>query len=314
LRINAQLIDAANGSHLWAERYDRQLTDVFAVQDEVTSQIVGALKITFATKEKKPAAESAPTKFEAHDLLLRARAMINNTIRNREMYEACSELLRKAIELDPVHAEAHAMLAELLGIDYQNHWSANYRSGPVEALRLADRAIAMDPNEPVAHYAAAVASNLNGDLERARSEAQIALALSPNFARAHDGLGVVSMLSGEPLQAIPHFERALRLDPAYSNQLLHFLGMAYLIAGKYATATAYFRERIVLVPESDFSRAYLAAALGHLGDIDEARKIWRELKEINPAYSFEEHVGRFPFKVYADVDGIRQGLAKAGLL
>jgi adenylate cyclase len=149
---------------------------------------------------------------------------------------------------------------------------------------------------------------------RARLEAEATLALNPNFALAHDSLGVVCMLSGEPLQAIEHFERAKRLDPAYGSQLIHFLGMAYLIAGKYVTAAAHFRERIVLVPETDFSRAYLASALGHIGDIEGAGLIWKELKEINPKYSFEEHVGRFPFKVQADVNRIREGLAKAGLL
>jgi adenylate cyclase len=90
--------------------------------------------------------------------------------------------------------------------------------------------------------------------------------------------------------------------------------MAYLIAGKYATAAAYFRERIVLVPDSDFSRAFLATAQGHMGETEEARRVWRELKDIKPDYAFEEHIGRWPFKVQADVDRIREGLVKAGLL
>ncbi len=314
VRINAQLIDATNGAHLWAERFDRQLTDVFAVQDEVTSQIVAALKVKLTPTETSLLAVSGPKSVDAHDLLLRARAIVNGTIRNRGMFEQTRTLLRQAIELDPTYAEAYATLSVLYAIDYQNHWSENHNRSATEALHFADRAIAMNENEPMAHYAAAVASNLNRNLERARTEAEATLALNPNLALAHDSLGVVAMLAGEPLQAIPHFERAMRLDPAYSQQLVHFLGMAYLIAGKYATAAAYFRERIVLVPETDFSRAYLAAALGQMGETDEAQRVWRELKEINPNYSFEEHVGRFPFKVQADVDRIREGLVKARLL
>ncbi len=314
VRINAQLIDAANGGHMWAERYDRELTDVFVVQDEVTSQIVAALKITLTPTETALLAGSASKSIDAHDLLLRARAMMNGTIRNRAMFEQASTLLGKAIELDPTYAEAYAALSVLHALDHHNHWSEHHDRSATEALHFADRAIAMNANEPMAHYAASVASVLGRNLERAQAEAETTLALSPNFALAHDSLGVISMLSGEPLQAIPHFERAMRLDPAYSPQLVHFLGMAYLIARKYATAAAYFRERIVLVPESDFSRAYLAATLGHMDETDEARQVWRELKEINPTYSFEEHVGRLPFKVQADVDRIREGLAKAGLL
>lgn len=314
VRINAQLIDAANGGHLWAERYDRELTDVFVVQDEVTRQIVAALKITLTPTQTTLLAVGAPKNLDAHDLLLRARALMNGTIRNREMFEQISALLRKAIQLDPAYAEAYALLSVLHATDYQNHWSEHHDRSIVDALHYADRAIAINTNEPMAHYAATVAANLYKDLERARTEAEATLALSPNFARAHDSMGVVHLLSGEPLKAIPYFERAMRLEPTYSSQLIHFLGMAYLIAGKYATAAAYFRERIVLVPETDFSRAYLAAALGQMGETEGARRVWGELKEINPKYSFEEHVGRFPFKVQADVDRIREGLVKAALL
>ena len=105
----------------------------------------------------------------------------------------------------------------------------------------------------------------------------------------------------------------MRLDPAHTELYLHFLGMAYLLAGKYETAVTLFRERIVLVPRTDFSRAPLASALGHLGEIDEARRIWRELMEINPKYSFSEHFGRLPFQRQEDVQRIVDGLAKAGL-
>jgi adenylate cyclase len=109
------------------------------------------------------------------------------------------------------------------------------------------------------------------------------------------------------------FERAMLLDPAYTQQNLHLLGMANLLAGKYETAAALLRQRILLAPGTDFSRALLASALGYLGDIDEARRIWRELKEINPKYSFSEHFARQPFANNEDVGRIAEGLAKAGL-
>ena len=115
---------------------------------------------------------------------------------------------------------------------------------------------------------------------------------------------------GQPLEAIPAIEQAMRLDPAFTHQSLHFLGTAYLFAGKYETAAALLRQRIVLVPETDFSRVALASALGHL---DEARRIWAELKEINPKYSFSEYIGRRPLRA-EDAERIAGGLAKAGLL
>lgn len=108
-------------------------------------------------------------------------------------------------------------------------------------------------------------------------------------------------------------EQAMRLDPAWARQYLHFLGVAYLVAGKYETAAALFRQRVILAPTTDFSRAGLASALGHLGDVEEARRIWAELKEINPKYRFSSHFGRQPFRKPEDLDRIAQGLRKASL-
>ncbi len=152
------------------------------------------------------------------------------------------------------------------------------------------------------------------DLGRAKSEADIALSLNPNFAGAYVILGHIQTLSGRPLEAIPALERATRLDPAFRPQHLHFLGMAYLLAGKYETAAALLRERILLMPETDFGRVLLASALGHLGEVEEARRVWSELKEINPKYSFSEHFGRQPFKREEDVQRIAEGLTIAGIV
>ena len=126
-----------------------------------------------------------------------------------------------------------------------------------------------------------MAATFGRDLDRAKSQIDVALSLNPNFAMAYNVLGGIRSYSGQPLEAIPMIERAMRLDPASNHQYLHFLGMAYLLAGKYETAAALLRQRILLVPETDFSRAALASALGHLGEVGEARRIWRELEEIN---------------------------------
>jgi len=140
------------------------------------------------------------------------------------------------------------------------------------------------------------------------------LSLNPSLALGHNLRGSNRIYSGQPLEAIPEIEQAMRLDPASSLHFLHFLGMAYLLAGKYETAAALLRQRIVLVPRTDFSRALLASALGHLGEFEEACRVWEELKEINPNYVFAEHVGRQPFRHGEDVERIEDGLRKARLL
>jgi len=112
---------------------------------------------------------------------------------------------------------------------------------------------------------------------------------------------------------MPIASRRNRFDPAGSSQYLHFLGFAHLMLGNYETAAAHFRERVRLSPQTDLSRALLASALGHLGRLEEARQIWRELMNINPAYSFTAHMNRQPFVNPAEPNKIAAGLAKAGL-
>jgi adenylate cyclase len=313
VRITAQLINAANGGHLWAERYDRDLTDIFAVQDEVTRQIVDALKVKLTPREAARIADSRPMNLEAHDLFLRGRELLFGQRVNREVFDQVVALFSRAIELDPNYADAYAGLGTAYLFDFLNRWTADPDQSLQKAKQCAGRAIDTDPNQPLGHLAAARVAYFEKDLERATSEASVALSLNPNTALAYSTLGGVQTYSGRPQAAIPQIERAIRLDPAFRHQFLHLLGTAYLIAGEYEKASGVFAQRIQLAPETDFSRAFRAAALGHLGQIDEARRTWSELKKVNPKYSFDEHVGRLPFKNQADIDRIRNGLAKAGL-
>jgi adenylate cyclase len=151
------------------------------------------------------------------------------------------------------------------------------------------------------------------DYERAQEAIETALRLNPNDATAQSARGTLAMFLGEPKAAIEHIERAMRLDPGFSQQYLHFLGMAHLLMGHYETAAAMFKERIRLAPETDTSRSSLASTLGHLGEIEEARRVWAELKKINPSYSFTERIARLPFRDPADAAKFAAGLVNAGL-
>jgi adenylate cyclase len=313
VRITAQLVDATNGTHLWADRYDRDLTDIFEVQDDVTRRIVNALKVTLSPDEKARLADSGAPNINAYDCYLRGRELLTVNPKNRERFEQSIKFFMRAAELDPSYSLAYAGLSMAYNLDYQNRWSDD----PDNSLRLAkdnaETAIEKNPKEPFARLVASWAAIFEKDLDRAKSEADIALSLNPNYSGAYVILGHIETLSGRPLEAIPALERATRLDPTFRQQHLHFLGMAHLLAGKYETAAALLRERILLAPGTDFSRVLLASALGYLGEVDEARRIWRELKEINPKYSFGEHFARQAFRKEDDVQRIAEGLTKAGL-
>jgi len=312
VRVTGQLIDAASGAHIWADRFDRDLTDIFAVQDELTQEIIAALKIKLSAPEKARVASGGTKNVDAHDFFLRGRELVIGNKRDREMFAQANVYLRRAIKLDPNYAGPYAALAWAYIMDYQNRWSDSPETSLDQAERLIDKAIAKDDNDPFVHYVAALLGLWKKDYERWAHEADRALSLNPNYGHAHLARGLVHVYSGEPVKGIPYIERAIRLDPA-QQQYRHFLGTAYLVAGNYEAAAAILKERVAITPTTDLSRALLASALGHLGRAEEARQIWRELKEINPQYSYADHFSRLPFRNPADADKFTDGLRKAGL-
>lgn len=313
VRITAQLIDAETGGHLWADRFDRELSDVFAVQDEVTRRIVDALMIKLSPGEAAMLGAVKTTSSKAHDFFLLGREALWGTIRNRDVFERSTDLFAQAIAQDSSYGEPYAGLAMAEVLNWQFHWTDGWSESLEKAEHHVDLALQKSPQIAFVHYVASVLYLWKKDLDRSAAEADAALNLNPNYAQAHNSRGIVNIYGGQPLAAIPHIEQAIRLDPALKQLYIHFLGSAYLVAGKFEAASALFRERIQLAPKTDLSRAFLAVALGHLDKAEEAGRVWRELMEINPKYSFAEHVGRLPFRDQADVDHLSEGLSKVGL-
>jgi len=312
VRITAQLIDAANGGHIWAERFDREITDIFEVQDEVTRRVVDALKTHLTESEAERIAETPTNNVEAHDLFMKGKALTISPNINARSYTQAVDFFARAIALDPGYAQAYAALALAHVFDYHNRWSDDPDRSLSLAGEFAAKAIAANPNESFAHFAASVAAIHLWGPERARPHIDRALQLSPNDPHSLNARGAQAIYAGRPQDAIADLERAMQLDPVFGQQYLQFLGLAHLMLGHNETAAAMFRERILLVPHTDVSRCTLAATLGHLGELDEAQKVWAELKAMRD-YSFAGHMARLPFTNPADKNRIIDGLAKAGL-
>ncbi len=313
VRISAQLIDAGTGHHLWAERYDRELTDIFAVQDEVTKHIVDALRVTLKPAEQALLGRGRTQNVEAHDCFLRGRELLLAPIRNRADFDRILDVLGRAIDLDPGYAEPHAGLGLAHLFDFNNKWG--YVPDALDrSFDFFARAMQLDPNEPYAHYAAAVVCLFRRDLEGAQAQTRKALALNPNYALAYGTRGSIEVFLGRPAEAEPYLLHAIRLDPANTGQYLHFLGLARLVAGDDEAAVATFEDRIRRAPHSDTSRAYMIAALGHLGRLAEARQTWGEIVAINPMFSFKDTLARLPFRNPADLARLAEGIRKARLV
>src|SRR5262245_506911 len=311
VRITAQLIDAGSGGHLWAERFDRDLTDIFATQDDVVKRIVGALSVTLTRGETQRLRRRSTASVEAYESWLRARAVLA-----RGDHDAVAEaraMHRRAIELDPSFAAPHAGLALAALSDYISGWANDPAQALDEAERWARRAIEVDDQEPVSHMAFGNVRMWRRDLDGALAAFDRMIALDPNHAQGHASTGLALVYAGRAAEALGCFAKAMRLDPHYPGVVLHFEAQAHFSLGNDEAAAQLLRERIARDPRTDSSRLLLAACYGQLGRTDDARAVWAELLEVNPGFSLAQRARVLPYKNPRDMERITDGLAKAGL-
>ncbi|MDQ6432729.1 hypothetical protein RB623_01520 [Mesorhizobium sp. LHD-90] len=302
VRINAQLIDAAAGEHLWAERFDRTLEDIFAVQDEVAARIVEAL----VGRLTAPVPRKRPQNLEAHDLCVRARLLTEESPQTaREAYL----LLKRAVELDPSYAEAHALLA-------YNRWLAWTHFGEPEdpnrtlAIELAQKAVVHDPNDAGSFYF--LGTILAYDRRWAESDAAFARALEidPNHADTWAALSDMSVLSGRIPESLEQIRKALRLNPYPACWYFCHLGQAQYAARDYEAAVATLRREETYRTNS---RKFLAASLAQLGRRDEAGREAEMFLVSHPHFTIGHWRSSQPLRDTAVGEHFVDGFRKAGL-
>jgi adenylate cyclase len=311
VRITAQLIDSGSGGHLWAERFDRDLTDIFATQDEVVQKIVAALAVKLTEGEERRLHRRGTSNVDAYESWLRAREALSRS--TRESVAQAKAMHRRAIELDPHFAAPHAGLALAAVSDYVSDWAADPGKALDEAERWARRALELDDQDPISHMALGNLLLWRRDHAGALAEFRRMIELDPNFAQGHTAIGLGLMYAGRAAEALEPFATAMRLDPHYSPIVLHFVAQANFSLGNYEAAAKQLLERIARTPGTDSSRMLLAACYGHLGRIDEARAVWAEMLKINPDFSLAQRARVLPYKEPRDFQRIADGLAKAGL-
>jgi adenylate cyclase len=311
VRITAQLIDAGNGGHLWAERFDRDLTDIFATQDEVVEKIVGALAVTLTRGEEQRLRRRDTDNVDAYECWLRARNLLGRG--TRESIAQAKAMHRRAIEIDQNFAAPHAGLALASISDYASGWASDPAQALDEAERWARRAVELNDQAPVSHMALGAVLLWRRDYEGALAASSRMMALDPNFAQGYAASGLGLTYAGRAAEALEPLAMAMRLDPHYPDMLLHFLAQANFSLGKYEIAAEQLVERIARNPGTDASRMFLASCYGHLGRAEEARAAWAELLKVNPDFSVMQRARVLPYKDPGDFQRIVDGLAKAGL-
>jgi tetratricopeptide (TPR) repeat protein len=312
LRISAQLVDAITGAHYWAERYDRELGEIFAVQDEITRSVAAAIEPQLL------AAEGARTLARSADDLgaweLVARAQTHFWRLTREECAAAIGPLKRAVETFPDYAPARGLLGFCQVFSAHMGWS-DREQGLLPGRQQAVRAIALDDRHPWGHIALAYWAMMERRTEESIAAFRRAVSLNPNSAAAHSHLSRGFAFAGRDREAIEHGEAAIRLSPLDPEMAL-FLGaiaVAHYAAGRYAEAIERSLEAQRLRPAFQGSRRLLCASLAEAGRIDEARSLLATIRREQPQLSLAWIRANVPYQTLELMERYLEGFRKAGL-
>jgi adenylate cyclase len=311
VRITGQLIESATGTHIWAERYDGNLDDVFALQDEITASVVAAVEPTVTAKEIERAKQKRTDSLSAYDLYLRAIAELYDY--RSETFSRAEALLRSAIEQDPDYADALAALADCLGRSVLNGWR-DWAAAVSESSEFARRAVVAEPDNGMALAVAAWVYGLQGRHSDARDLLQRALRSHPNSSNVREICGWVLLWGGEISAAMEQFMAGHRLNPIGPRVRVPTtgIGAAHFFAKPFEDAAEWCGRALQRTPTHNIALRYLAASLAHLGRMSEARAVVERLLASQPTSSLSRS-RQSPFQRKCMLDLYLDGLRKAGL-
>jgi adenylate cyclase len=299
VRITAQLVDATTGFHIWAERYDREVNDIFALQDEVTQHIVRAMAVKLTDAEKARPGRSPTGVPEAYDLVLRGHEERKRA--TREGNAEARRLFVKALDLDPDYASAYAGLSWTHLQSWQFLWSTD-RESLERARELAERATALDDTLVDAYHLLGQVYLWRKEHDRAIAQAERAVALAPNDADGYETLAEILGWSGRAEESIRLIRQAMRLNPRYPFFYLWTLGHALYLVERRQEALHAFGKIVELNPKFVPAYAYQAVVLSEMGRVKAAREAWDKAGQISPGASMPALRERLPYKRPTDLD------------
>jgi TolB-like protein/DNA-binding winged helix-turn-helix (wHTH) protein/Flp pilus assembly protein TadD len=311
IRVNAQLVNAKTGFNAWAQRYDRKVTEVFYVQDEMTRSIVNALAIKVTSQEKSRLAQRATDSLKAYDLFQEGQRISKGKTKEDEIQ--ARELYQKAIELDPNYGRAYGSMAISLAWDYQRGWTDT----PVEtldrALVLAKQAVALDDSMPQTYWALSFVHLMRKEYEDAEKAVTQALSIAPNYADGYGLLALIKMNLGQPKRAIEINTKAMRLNPYYTLEYLYTLGAASYMQGDYSTAIAKLEEAQQRNENQINVKLFLAASYVKAGKQDDAEWTAAQIQVLNPTATLSSLEKTIPIANPESMRAFLADLRKAGL-
>ena len=313
VRITAQLIDAATGEHMWAERYDRDYTEIFTLQDEVLKKIVTALAVKLTPDEERRLAKPLTSDPEAYDIYL--KALREESYFTKEGNQESRRLFNLAIKRDPSFAAAYAHLAQALSIAVENSWSDTPEEDERKALNTALQGTRVDDELPYAFWSLGRIQTRPyvGDPEKGKASFKKAIALNPNYADGYMFLAITHIFSGQAENSLDLIEKAMRINPHYPFWYLQTLGMAQFFLGDYAASVETLNEAVLRNPNVPWVMRFQIASLGQQGLVDDAEWAMSELEALGQPVSIKDFMTVIPLydpayrKIFSDA------LKKAGV-
>jgi adenylate cyclase len=312
VRVTAQLVDAVTGHHVWAERYDRELTGIFALQDEITERVVAAVEPQLYAAEGIRAKRKQPESLDAWECVVRALSCINS--RSRHDYTMAWEFLERAIELDPGYAQAHALIAYVMGLQILYGWRSREQA-LAPALDAAQKAVALDDDDAWGHFALGFLYGMIRKAEEAAVEHEKALGLNPNFALAYTYLGVALAYLGRSEEALLKIDLSERLSPRGIFRGVNSVcrALAYFSARQHHDALSWARKSILESPGIVTGYRMLVVSSALVGEIDEAKSALQIVRRLQPDLSLRWITESVLFTRERAQQDIIEGFRLAGL-
>jgi TolB-like protein/Flp pilus assembly protein TadD len=308
IRINAQMVDALTGHHLWAEKYDRDLKDFFALQDEITMKIVTGLRVKLTAGEMAHLMAKGAKNIDAHLKFLQALELHTT----KEGNVQARKILEEAIALDPGYSRLYTALAGTYSNDVWYGTTDSPEQSLARAFELAQKAISLDNTNSAAYGVLGWIYGMKRQYDQAIAECERAVSLSPNSAETFEWLGTILTWAGRAEEAVKYLEHATRLNPLPSTSTLNFLAVAYRDSGQYEKAIETSKKALRQQPSYQFPYIHMTISYVRLGRQEEARVAAAELLKVNPKFSLDRYAKVLPFpKPIAD--RIVEDLRKAGL-
>jgi adenylate cyclase len=312
VRITAQLIDAKTGHHLWAERYDKHLTDIFAVQDEIAVNIVRAMQVKLTEGEQACEwLKHGSSNIEAYEKGMKGMEYFRffspeGNVRAQQLFEEC-------ISLDPNYPGPHVMLGWTHLTDVMDGWSKSPEESIIRSLEYAQKALFIDNSQADAYALLGNVYLFQRQFDKAIEEGERAVVLNPNGADYQVWLAMILTSAGRPGEAIDLVKKAIRLNPFAPNWYFYSLGNAFFVLGQYGEAAEAYQKAIQRSPDFLLVRIGLAASFGALGHEEEARAAAIEVLRIDPKFTLERFAHGLLYKDQNDADRYLDALRKAGL-